>query len=149
MSELRREKCGRRIKVFAGNRRDEYSPFKEFFRRARTAYRTSRYGLADIDLPYLKMIWEQQKGICPYTQIKMTLAENPLKYRKIQSLKKASLDRIDSTKGYIKGNVEFVCSGINLAKNSFTCEEMREFITEIKNAERNLGVSQSGGATGN
>lgn len=47
------------------------------------------------------------------------------------SLKRASLDRIDSSKGYIKGNVEFVCYAINLAKNSFTRDEMKEFLKEV------------------
>ena len=51
--------------------------------------------------------------------------------------RKASLDRINSSKGYVKGNVEFVCSSINLAKNSFTREQMKEFLRSI-----DLGVTQ-------
>jgi hypothetical protein len=45
---------------------------------------------------------------------------------------KASLDRIDSTKGYIKGNVEFVCLAINYAKNKFSKEDTLTFLNEIK-----------------
>jgi hypothetical protein len=43
-----------------------------------------------------------------------------------------SLDRIDSSKGYIEGNVEFVCVSINYAKNGFSKQQMIDFIKEIK-----------------
>lgn len=84
---------------------------------------------SEIDVQYLKELWDNQNGICPYTGIKMLLPKTSTDF--FHSLKKASLDRIDSKKGYIKGNVEFVCSAINLAKNSFTREEMKEFLSEI------------------
>lgn len=89
----------------------------------------------EVDVTYLKELWEQQNGICPYTGIKMLLPETSAHI--LRSPKKASLDRINSSKDYIRGNVEFVCCAINLAKNSFTREQMKEFIAEI------------GGATGN
>lgn len=47
-------------------------------------------------------------------------------------MKKASLDRIDSSKGYIEGNVEFVCVWLLITqKNSFTKEDMKEFLHSI------------------
>lgn len=48
---------------------------------------------------------------------------------------KASLDRIDPNKGYIIGNVEFVCYCINVMKNDFTKEQMIDFINNIKNTK--------------
>jgi hypothetical protein len=131
MSISRRKMAGIHIKKFCKNREDEYSPFREFIRRCKTTERIKHYGIPDIDLKYLKGIWESQSGICSYTGIKMILPKSVMDYDKIHSLKKASLDRIDSSKGYIKGNVEFVCSSINLAKNSFTREKMKEFLSEI------------------
>lgn len=86
----------------------------------------------NIDTSYLKTLWETQRGICPYTGIKMLLPNNTKTYAKVHSLRKASLDRIDSTKGYTKGNVEFVCYAINLAKNKFTKDEMKDFIRELR-----------------
>lgn len=78
----------------------------------------------DITPEYLKQLWDSQHGICPYTGFDMELIGN--------SLNQASLDRIDSTKGYIKGNVEFVCLFINLAKNKFPKEDVQEFIERLK-----------------
>ena len=116
------------LKGYANNRKDEFSPFKSFINQGRNSIK--KHG-CNIDVKYLKEIWESQKGICSYTNIKMILPESTTKYDKIKSLKKASLDRIDSSKGYIEGNVEFVCSAINLAKNNFPKKDMILFVKEI------------------
>jgi hypothetical protein len=116
------------ISKHSGNRLDEYSPFKIYLNKGRISLSKHK---CEIDVIYLKEMWDKQKGICPYTGIKMILPKNTKEYS-IRSLKKASLDRIDSSKDYIKGNVEFVCCAINLAKNSFTRKEMEIFISEIK-----------------
>jgi hypothetical protein len=63
-------------------------------------------------------------------------------YRKLHSLTRASLDRIDSSKGYIKGNVEFVCLAINFAKNDFKKEEMKSFIKEIISSQNTISITQ-------
>ena len=78
----------------------------------------------------------------------MVLPKNTKDYYKTHSLKKASLDRIDSSGGYDKGNVQFVCQGVNLTKKDFPHNEMVSFIEEIKNAEIPPGVSKSGGDGG-
>jgi len=83
----------------------------------------------DLDVEYLRQLWENQDGTCPYTKIRMLLPKTS--GDSFRSPKKASLDRIDSSKGYERGNVEFVCCAINLAKNSFTREQMKEFLKEI------------------
>ena len=111
----------------AGNRKDEYSPFKYFITKCKERKRDF-----DIDLSYLKELWNTQKGICPYTGLKMDLPNTTRNHSSFRSLKKASLDRIDSSKGYIKGNVEFVCLLINFAKNSYDKEDVVNFISELK-----------------
>ena len=40
---------------------------------------------------------------------------------------RASLDRIDSSKGYVKGNVQFVSYMANCAKNEFTSAKLKHF----------------------
>lgn len=87
----------------------------------------------DIDLTYLEELWEKQKGICPYTKIKLILNSSTKKDIKLDMRYTASLDRIDSSKGYIKGNVQFISMAINLMKNTMSHEHTLEFLTQITN----------------
>jgi hypothetical protein len=51
---------------------------------------------------------------------------------KMQSaINMASLDRIDSSKGYVKGNVQFVSAILNYAKLDMKEEEFREGLREM------------------
>lgn len=130
-------KCNSNISgLEANNRKDEYSSFKYYLTKCKT--RTKRCNEnTDIDIKYLKKLWENQNGICPYTGVRMILPESTNHHQFIHSLKKASLDRIDSSKGYVKGNVEFVCVFINLAKNSYPKEEVLGFLKEIGSPSEN------------
>jgi hypothetical protein len=128
MEKYEKQKKSFDIKNVSNNRGDIYSPFKPFLNSGRASIMDHKEGM-NIDLPFLKEIWEKQNGICPYTGLKMELPKNTKNHSK-KSLKKASLDRIDSSKGYIKGNVEFVCMAINLAKNNHTKEDMISFIKD-------------------
>ena len=127
-SDFYREHCYD-ISQHSGCRQDEYSPFRPYLGKGRFSNIKHKMTL---DVKYLKLLWEKQNGICPYTNIKMILPKNTKEYQKIKSLKKASLDRIDSSKGYVDGNVEFVCLAINLAKCNFTKEKMISFMNEIQ-----------------
>lgn len=53
--------------------------------------------------------------------------------KKISYTQRASLDRIDSTKGYIKGNVQFVSTPINLMKQSMSDLETKQYLKQISN----------------
>lgn len=96
-------------------------------------YVSRRRHPCNVDLPYLKRLWEIQNGICPYTGIKMTFPTHWKEMTRTHCLEKVSLDRIDSTKGYIKGNVEFVCMGVNYAKNKWSKEAAVKFFDAIRN----------------
>jgi len=110
------------ISQHSSNRKDEYTPFKSYLRRIK-----SRTKEIDIDLEYIKYIWEKQEGICPYSKIKLILCSDGIN----DPIYTASIDRIDSTKGYIKGNIQFVSTAINYMKHSMTHDETIELINII------------------
>lgn len=101
------------------------SGYIEFLRRIRNRKKSQE---CDLTIQQLKELWENQKGICPYTGWQLELP----KHRTSRSPRVASLDRIDSSKGYVLGNVQYVSMMANFAKNNFTIEEMAEFCDAIK-----------------
>jgi hypothetical protein len=129
------------LKGHENNRRDELSPFRHLINSGRASIKKHKNEFK-IDAAYLKEIWDKQDGTCPYTGIKMLLPETSSQKHKINSLRKASLDRIDSTAGYVRGNVEFVCMAINLAKNNKSKKEMLDFISDIITNGNTLGITQ-------
>jgi len=46
---------------------------------------------------------------------------------------RASLDRIDSSKGYVKGNIQFVSLIAQYAKNDWNGDVIFEFANAVKN----------------
>lgn len=60
----------------------------------------------------LKDVWSQQEGRCAYTKLPLLATAN--------QFNTVSLDRIDSSKGYIIGNVQFVCAAINKMKQEYS-----------------------------
>ena len=83
---------------------DRENPFQKLLNNCR--YRAKKKGLDfDLDLKYLKSI---DKDVCPYLNV--PIAFNLPKIRVGQANPNAkSIDRIDSSKGYVKGNV-IICS---------------------------------------
>lgn len=78
----------------------------------------------DFDDEYLKELYNQQNGKCALTGIDLVH-----EYGKTNTI---SVDRIDSTKGYLKGNIQLICQSINLMKNNSTQEEIIQFIKMIR-----------------
>jgi hypothetical protein len=82
--------------------------------------RASARGLEySVDSEYLWKIWEEQGGKCAYTG-------NVLKHNL-----NASLDRVDSTKGYVEGNLQWVDKKINRMKLNLPHEEFLEICNQI------------------
>lgn len=101
------------------NRRDKYTVIREHLNRVKC--RKKDY---DITLDDLLTQWNKQKGICPYTGIKLI---PPRKSKGKPTYKKASLDRIDSKLGYNVGNIQFISASANYAKAEMSHEEMIDF----------------------
>lgn len=81
----------------------------------------------NLDIEHLDEIWEKQEGKCVYTGV-------PLKFANAASSNAtASLDRIDSSKGYEYGNVQFVHKDANIMKMDFSSERFIEVCKMVAN----------------
>ena len=124
---------GSSFKGYQNNRLDQFSPFKYHANKARSRSKLKGYQ-TDLTTEYLKEVWDNQNGTCPYTGIKMEISRTSQDEDIKKTPTKASLDRIDPSIGYVKGNVEFVCYCVNVMKNDFTKDKMISFINLIKNS---------------
>lgn len=119
----------KRIYIPSGNLED---PFNYYIRNSK---RRTKHKF-DLTVDYLKEIWENQKGICPYSKINLVLRSYTKNKSNFYNL--ASLDRIDSSKGYVKGNVQFVALPINYMKNTLSHTQTIEFITILTKNNSNF-----------
>lgn len=71
--------------------------------------RTKEFSLTPDDL---NVIWEKQEGRCAYTKLPLLATAN--------QFNTVSLDRVDSSKGYVVGNIQLVCAAINKMKQEYT-----------------------------
>jgi hypothetical protein len=112
------------ISLHSGNRYDLYTKFKYHYRNIKR-----RHHEINILIDDLKYQWELQNGVCPFTGISLEISS----YSKIEKnpIYSASLDRIDSTKGYIKGNIRWVSRAINWMKNDMSDEMVYELIDHL------------------
>lgn len=111
------------------NRRDKYTPFRWYVLRAEYRDRKKKYG-CDLDVDYLKFLWDSQNGLCPFTGWSLILPRDTdgwIEYHPHN----ASLDRIDCALGYVKGNVRFVSVIANLARSTFTDEQLIDFCKAV------------------
>jgi hypothetical protein len=111
------------------NKTDEFSPFRNIFKKAKQRSSKKKIDFL-ISLENLKDIWDKQNGKCPYTGWDMTLSSKTTD-KSILTPFKASVDRIDSSKGYIPGNIQFVSYMANIAKNNFHENELIDFCKAV------------------
>jgi len=110
-----------------GNRGDDYSRFRFFMRRIR-----ARKYKSDIDLQFLKELWEAQHGICSFSGLHMVLPKDTKEWENDPwNPWKASLDRVDSKKGYTRDNVRFISLMANLCKGPFRDEDVLKFCCAV------------------
>lgn len=81
----------------------------------------------NLDLEYLQVLHKEQYGKCAISNVDLVL-----KFAKEdRKINQVSIDRIDNSKGYIKGNIQLVCLGINYLRNTFEIEEVIKLLKEI------------------
>ena len=115
------------ISQHSNNRFDGYTKFRYHYRNIK-----NRYKNIDVSIDDLKEQWEKQNGICEFSGVKLILSSNT-KINK-NPIYSASLDRIDSSIGYLKGNIRWVSRAMNWMKNTITDDmgwELCNLINEI------------------
>lgn len=96
------------------------------------------------DIP-LQYIYEMAKARAKYKGIDFTIALEDIPLREFCPILKTkldiftndrntsmSLDRVDSSKGYVPGNVDVISTRANLLKNNGTLEEFEAIVKYIK-----------------
>ena len=87
-----------------------------------------------IDMEYAWKLFQKQKSKCALSGVDIVLDRNW--YRKIKSRSvnnTASLDRVDSSKGYIKGNVQWVHKAVNKMKSNLLESDFINWCSKISN----------------
>lgn len=92
--------------------------FSYFLRNCR-----KRFKECTITLDDLQEQWNKQNGICPYSGIPLIIPTYTKNHN--NPIYTASVDRIDSSKGYIPGNIQFVSTCINYLKNTMSDEDTK------------------------
>lgn len=89
----------------------------------------------NLDIDYMMELYETQGGKCALSGRTMTYQRGNGKVPT-----NISIDRIDSSKGYVKGNVQLVCCLVNILKNEWDQEDFINFCRDIvKKADKEKG----------
>jgi len=115
-----------RIKAYHANKRVS-SPLINIKDSVRNAL--NRRG-GDITAEYVMSVWIEQNGKCALSGIDMTWGYRGKSHTPPTSF---SIDRIDQTIGYYKGNVRLVCHAINSFRGSMTDDEMLHMAKNLVN----------------
>jgi hypothetical protein len=109
------------ITKHSNNRKNKHTKFNYHFRNIK-----KRNQIVEVTIDDLINQWDIQKGICPFSGVNLEISS----YSKIKKnpIYSASLDRIDSSLGYIKNNIRWVSRAINWMKNDMTDNQVNELI---------------------
>lgn len=105
-----------------GNKFEKSSKYKGVGKLAQSKFSHIKYGAISRGLEFnitIEFAWElyqKQNGKCFYTGLDIELKPRNNGHMT------ASMDRIDSTKGYLENNVVWIHKDVNLMKNTFTKE---------------------------
>lgn len=89
----------------------------------------------NLDIEYAWDLFQLQDGKCALSGMPLHLVRYYKKHRDKQT---ASLDRIDNTKGYIEGNVQWVHKWLNVMRNELS---IQDFINTCKLVAEHAGKS--------
>lgn len=108
------------------------------FEMPQTKWRMLELGAIDRGLE-LSITKEYVSNLLKKQNFKCALSGIPIKFGRVHWSEEntASLDRIDSTKGYIEGNVQWVHKTINFMKMNFTQDEFIKFCYLVVEKHKN------------
>ena len=84
----------------------------------------------NLTIEYAWNLFLKQEKKCSISGLFLSFKDN-------DKFKSASLDRIDSSKGYVEGNIQWVSKGVNLMKWSLSQEKFISLCQKIYNNDRN------------
>ncbi len=120
---------GRPQNLRIGSEKDAFSPFRNLMKVMRLReHKLNKY--INVTLADLKELWEKQGGKCPYTGWDLILPIST-KDKPPKTPNRASVDRIDSARGYEKDNIQIVCMMYQFAKNSWSDADVEIFCRAV------------------
>jgi hypothetical protein len=90
---------------------------------------------------YLWNLFLEQDRKCAYSGLKIFFARTNLEH--INGDYTASLDRIDSSKGYIEGNVQWLHKRVNIMKGNMEQQEFLDFCEAITFQNKNQEIQKT------
>lgn len=84
----------------------------------------------NIDYKYVCDLFDKQNGLCALTGRKINFSINKVEFEYDRTTT-ASLDRIDSSKGYIKGNVQWIHKDLQRIKSDYKQEDFFKLCEEV------------------
>lgn len=84
-----------------------------------------------LDIDYVLGIYDAQKGRCALSGVEMTHIAG---HGRVPT--NISIDRIDSSKGYVKGNIQLVCCAVNVAKSNWPQQDFIEMCKRVADKAR-------------
>jgi len=91
----------------------------------------------DVTVDDLVELWCQQQGRCAKSRLPMSLTAGTHKDRNYY---KVSIDRRDSSQGYVKNNIQLVCYYYNTAKGAGTDQAVIDFFRHVIANEDNQNL---------
>lgn len=91
----------------------------------------------DVDIEYIWELYISQKGICKLSGVPIEINQEIGNLNRYGSQRgTASLDRIDSKRGYIKGNLQWVHKDINRLKSNWPEEQFVKMCKQVAEYNR-------------
>ena len=88
----------------------------------------------DIDMSFLELLWKEQQGRCAVSGVLFSDECHPHAFVKTPFA--PSIDRIDSTGGYVRDNVRLVCMIANFAMGQWGHNVLRRLAHGVVETER-------------